>query len=76
MFSFFCYHTSHLYYVCIDGVASIKLYGDARSYNYLVPGSVFILPPYAEKPSEYILADADSLNWTRAANAASNRAIH
>ena len=29
------------------------LYGDARSCNYLVPGSVFILPPYAEKPSEY-----------------------
>ena len=54
---FFCYHTSHLYYVRIDGVAIIiiiLLYGEARSRKYLVPGSVFfILPPYAEKPSEY-----------------------
>ena len=36
---FFCYHTSHLYYVRpVDGVASL---------------APFILPPYAEKSSEY-----------------------
>ena len=56
-----CYHTSHfLYHVClIDGVASIIIFivhGDARSCNFLMSGSIFILPPYAErekKPSEY-----------------------
>ena len=56
-----CYHTLHfLYHVClIDGVASIiifLLHEDVRSCNFLMSGSIFILPPYAErekKPSEY-----------------------
>ena len=53
----FFYHTSHLYHVClIDGVASVTyflnyilLHGDARSRNFLMSGSIFILPPYAER---------------------------
>ena len=53
IFFVFVYHTSHLYHVrLIDGVASIiifLLHGDARSCNFLMSGSIFILPPYAER---------------------------
>ena len=74
------YHTSHLYYVRIDGMASIViiflLYGDARSHNYLVPGSVY--PTTLCQKTIWILrlADADGGNRTRATSAASDRAIH
>ena len=56
------------------------LHGDARSRNFLVSGSILILPPYAErekKTSEYCdFAFADGGNRTRAASTARERAIH
>ena len=50
------------------------LHGDARSRNFLVSGSILILPPYAErekKPSEYCdFTFADGGTRTRAASTA------
>ena len=58
----------------------LLLHGDARSRNFLVSGSILILPPYAErekKPSEYCaFAFADGGNPTQAASTASKRTIH
>ena len=61
-FFFSYYHTTHLYYVRrIDGVASIIFFSFFTTWRrqitqFLVSGSILILPPYAErekKPSEY-----------------------
>ena len=69
----------------IDGVASIIIilpHGDARSSNFLMSASILVLPPYAEREKKNIwtlwlfFAFADGGYRTRAASAASKRAIH
>ena len=82
---FFCYHTSHLYHVClIDGAASIIINYmetlDHAIFSCLAPFFVtYHLMPRGRKKHLNIatfFAYADGGNRTRAASTASSRAIH